>query len=123
MLVIENVQTEHSGYYLCTASLHDQTTAQICRITVAGGRGRKWVGLHVCTYEIEGSTYKNLFRPPDILEEPSEVVLFSPGATVTFRLRVSGNPPPMVQWYYRAGFEGEEYGTETERRGCVWFQV
>lgn len=41
VLVLEDMGPEDSGHYLCSAALHDQTAATVCKISVAGGRGQK----------------------------------------------------------------------------------
>ena len=51
--------------------------------------------------------------PPEILEEPEDVLMFSPGAPVLFSLRHSGHAPLSVRWFHRPGFARDVGVAET----------
>lgn len=36
LLVVENVNRNDEGYYLCTAEVHGTTAAAVCKVTVGG---------------------------------------------------------------------------------------
>lgn len=36
VLVVDGVRGEDSGYYVCSASFQNQTSAQVCHVTIGG---------------------------------------------------------------------------------------
>ena len=36
MLVVENVQAEDAGHYMCTSTIQNSTTSRVCRVDVGG---------------------------------------------------------------------------------------
>ena len=36
VLVVENVQLEEAGYYMCTSTIQNSTTSGVCRVEVGG---------------------------------------------------------------------------------------
>ena len=36
VLMVENVQAEDAGHYMCTSTIHNSTTSRVCRVDVGG---------------------------------------------------------------------------------------
>ncbi|CAI7996392.1 Leucine-rich repeats and immunoglobulin-like domains protein 2, partial [Geodia barretti] len=75
-LVIGDASDQDVGNYICTATLKNVTTAVTCHVSLG--------------------------EPPSVDLGPRDQYLGWPGDTAYFRVRVSGQPHPSVEWHHES---------------------